>query len=175
MVLQLAVGADAGPERQRLPTYPSVLHDPAPAALAFSQAQFQRPSAGAALAIAGGNHTIDAGYVEAEFGYGDGVLPRGIVVTRGFALIAEGVEILAASGSAAVTLYEKSYLLGDGGRLVGGSSSRGTAAAAAAASRGSRLRDGDGRPPVDEDGPAGPRPRAWSCPNSRQTLSSNIR
>jgi len=83
LVLQLAVGADAGPERQRLPTYPSVLHDPAPAALAFLQAQFQ-PSA-SAFAMVGGTHTIDAEYIEAEYGLADGVLPRGIAVMQGFA------------------------------------------------------------------------------------------
>ena len=116
--------------------HPSVLQDPAPAALAFSQAQFQ-PSASA-----GGTHTIDAKCIKAKFGYSDSMLPRGIAVTQGFALIAERVEILATSGNAAVTLYEKSYLLGDGGRLVGGSSSQGTAAAV---SRKSRLRNGDQR------------------------------
>mmetsp|Transcript_45 Transcript_45/g.70 ORF Transcript_45/g.70 Transcript_45/m.70 type:complete len:458 (+) Transcript_45:15-1388(+) len=118
-----------------------------------STTQLDRPTSNSSNTIVatidGGTHTIDANYIVTNFGYTNGILPMGITITKtSFVLLQAGVSIVAESSSGnsnnnAITLKDGSYLLGNGGRLVGGtgSSDLSTAAmSASAVSRQSQLR-----------------------------------
>ncbi|KAL7542233.1 hypothetical protein ACHAXR_013356 [Thalassiosira sp. AJA248-18] len=104
-------------EKVPRPPSTSTIHSPA----VTSETQ-SRPFTNT-LAIDGGTHTIDANYILTNFGHtNNGTLLIGISITEGFVLLASGVNIMPESNGNAITLRSGSYLLGNGGWLVGGRS-----------------------------------------------------